>query len=137
MDSRLTADTDTTGPSFGGAVVAVLAAGVFSSWISALLFGLAPALTHTVWLAATSVIGAFGLRFVLRLLGYEIALVAAFAAVAIGSVIGIASASAMPGVAGPGVPFMPAFGMFSGVIGLLVGAWIVQHTARPTSETGS
>jgi hypothetical protein len=119
MDSRIASDLDTDGPSFGVSLVAVLAGGIVSSWISMLFFGFAPYLTHTVWTVLTSVIGAFGLKLVLQLLGFEIGLVAAVTALAVGSVVGVGMAAAMPGAAGPGLPVLPAFS-----------AWIVQNTAH-------
>jgi hypothetical protein len=135
MDSRLRSDLGTDGPSFSVALVAVLAGGIVSSWISTLFFGFAPYLTHTVWVVLTSIFGAYGLKFVLRLLGYEIGLVAAVGALALGSIVGVGLASAVPGMAGPGLPVLPAFGMFSGIGSLLLSAWIVQNTAHSPGRT--
>jgi hypothetical protein len=127
--SSLSSHFKTDEPSYGVALVAVLAGGVISSWVSSLFFGFAPYLPRTGWIILTSVIGAYCVKFVLRVLGYEIGLVAAFAALALGAVVSASLATAMPGVTGPGVPLLPAFGLFSGLASLLLSAWIVQNTA--------
>jgi hypothetical protein len=134
MAESLTPSPTYDGPSFGLALVAVLAGGAVSSWISALFFGFAPYLSHTAWMVVTSVFGAYGVKLVLHLLGYEIGLIAAATALAVGSIISLVLVTATPGVAGPGVPFLPAFGMFTGLPSLLLSAFIVQNMARSSTE---
>lgn len=134
MGSRLSPDADTAGPSFGVSLVAVLAGGFIASWISALFFGFAPYLTHTAWTVATSLFGAYGVKFVLGMLGYEIGIIPAFAALALGSIIGVGMLSAMPRVAGPGMTFLPAFGTFSGIVSLLLSTGLVHTVARSSTK---
>src|SRR5438552_18464832 len=59
-------------PSFGTALVAVLAGGVVSSWISALFIGFAPATSPEAWAIVTSLAGGVGVKAVLRVLHYEV-----------------------------------------------------------------
>jgi hypothetical protein len=40
-----------------------------------------------------------------------------------------------PGVSGPALPIIPAFGVFGGIPSLLVGAFLVQLTATRVRET--
>src|SRR2546430_10764570 len=71
---------DANQPSFGTALVAVLAGGVVSSWISALFIGFAPATSPEAWAILTSLAGGVGVKAVLRVMHYEVPF--AFAAVA-------------------------------------------------------
>jgi hypothetical protein len=123
------------GPSFGLALVAVLAGGAISSWFSALFVGFAPFLSHTAWTVFTSVFGAYATKLVLQLLGYEIGIVAAFGALFLGSVVSLVFLTAMPqAAAGPGIPLLPAAGLLTGLPGLLLSAFLIQNLTRSGNE---
>jgi len=59
---------DARQPSFGTALVAVLAGGAISSWMSAAFVGIAPTTSVEAWAILTSIGGAVGVKAVLRVL---------------------------------------------------------------------
>lgn len=120
---------DAAQPSFGLAIVMV--AGFVTSYATMLFIGFAPYVSRGTWSLLMSLIGAVALRFVLRVIGYEISYVAAVAALLIGSLISILLARTIP-AASPTIPLLPALGLFVGIPSVLLSAWIVQMTAtRP------
>jgi hypothetical protein len=117
---------DARQPNFGTALVAVLAGGVVSSWISALFAGFAPAASVETWSILTSVFGAVGVKLVLRILGYDVSFAFAAGALLAGRVVTLALVQAMPDLGGHSLPGLPAYGLFSSFPSLLLSAWIVQ-----------
>ena len=115
-----------TQPSFGVALVAVLAGGALSSWTSALFVGFAPYLSISTWSVVTSVFGAAGVKLVLRTLGYEIPWLSAIAALFAGSILSLSLLRLVPYASGPSLPALPAFGAFTGLPALLLSAFVVQ-----------
>jgi hypothetical protein len=126
-DSRPSTSFDTDGPSFGITLGAVLIGGLISGFFESLLFGAAPLMTHTGWTILTSVIGAVGVRFALRMFGYEISLIAAVCASVVGSVVNVFLQNAVLGAGNPGL--VPLFSI-SGFAGLLLTTWLIQTMAR-------
>jgi hypothetical protein len=123
------------GPGFGLALVAVLAGGAISSWIAALFVGFAPFMSNTAWMIVTSVFGAVGVKLVLQLLGHDIGVIAATAALAVGSLVSVVLLTAMPrAAAGPGIPLLPAAGVMTSLPGLLLSAFLIQNLARSRHE---
>ena len=55
---------DTSQPSFSIALMAVLAGGAISSWLSAAFVGLAPATSVELWAILTSIVGAVFVKIV-------------------------------------------------------------------------
>ena len=116
-------------PSFGNALVAVLAGGAVSSWMSALFVGFAPATSVEAWSILTSLVGAVGVKLVLRVLGYDVGFAFAAGALLSGRVVSLALVQAMPDLGGHALPVLPSYGLFSSFPSLLVSAWIVQITS--------
>jgi hypothetical protein len=116
-------------PSFGTALVAVLAGGAVSSWMSALFVGFAPATSVEAWSILTSVFGAVGVKLVLRVLGYDVGFAFAAAALLSSRVVSLALVQAMPDLGGHALPLLPSYGLFSSFPSLLISAWIVQITS--------
>ena len=69
---------DARQPTFGISLLAVLAGGAISSWISVAFVDIAPATSVGAWAILTSICGAVGVKLVLRFLKYDVPL--AFAA---------------------------------------------------------
>jgi hypothetical protein len=116
-------------PSFGAALVAVLAGGVVSSWIAALFIGLAPATSPEAWAILTSLFGAVGVKFLLRMLGFGCPLAFAAGALLAGRVASLALVQAMPDLGGHSVPALPTYGLFSSFPSLVLSAFLVQMSA--------
>lgn len=131
------APAETDSPSFALALVAVLAGGAVSSWLSAVFVAYTSFLTATAWTVVTSMVGAVGVKLVLRVLGYEIGIVAAVAALVAGSIVRLVLVTALPASSGPAVPLLPNFGMLFGLPSLLLSAWIVQNTAHSSTREAS
>jgi hypothetical protein len=117
---------DARQPSFGTALVAVLAGGVVSFWMAALFVGFAPATSPEAWSILTSLAGAVGVKLVLRMLGYDVPFAFAAGALLAGRVVSLALVQTMPDLAGHELPVFPAFGVFSAFPSLVLSAWIVQ-----------
>ena len=113
-------------PSFGTALVAVLAGGVVSSWIAALFIGFAPASSPEAWAIVTSLAGGVGVKAVLRLLRYDVPLALAAGALLAGRVVSIALVQAMPDLGGHAIPALPTYGLFSSFPALVLSAFLVQ-----------
>jgi len=113
-------------PSFGIALVAVLAGGVVSSWIAGLFIGFAPASSPEAWAIVTSLAGGVGVKAVMRLLRFEIPFAFAAGALLAGRVVSIALVQAMPDLGGHGVPGLPTYGLFSSFPSLVLSAFLVQ-----------
>jgi hypothetical protein len=120
---------DARQPNFGTALVAVLAGGVVSSWISALFVGVAPYMSVEMWSIVTSLFGAIGIKLVLRLLNYDCPFAFAAGALLAGRVASLALVQAMPDLAGHELPVFPSFGVFSALPGLVLAAFVVQISA--------
>lgn len=119
-------------PSFGTALVAVVAGGAISSWISAAFVGLAPATSVEAWTILTSLVGAIALKAVLRFLKYEVAFPFAAGALMAGRIASLALVQAMPDLGGHTLPGFPAYGLFSSFPSLVLSAWLVQISAGRT-----
>ncbi len=123
---------DTRQPNFGTALVAVLAGGAVSSWISALFVGFAPSTSVEMWAILTSIFGAVGVKLVMRILGYDCPLAFAAGALLAGRVVSLALVQAMPDLGGHVIPALPSYGLFSSFPSLVLSAWIVQMTTGRT-----
>jgi hypothetical protein len=117
---------DARQPTFATALVAVLAGGAISSWISAAFVGVAPATSVEAWAILTSIGGAFGVKAVLRVLKYDVGLAFAAGALMAGRVASLALVQAMPDLGGHALPGFPAYGLFSSFPSLVLSAWLVQ-----------
>ncbi len=113
-------------PSFGIALVAVLAGGVVSSWIAALFIGSAPASSPEAWAIVTSLAGGIGVKAVLRLLRFDIPFAFAAGALLAGRVASLALVQAMPDLGGHAIPALPTYGLFSSFPALVLSAFLVQ-----------
>jgi hypothetical protein len=120
---------DANQPSFGTALVAVLAGGVASSWISALFIGFAPATSPEAWAILTSLAGGVGVKAVLRLLHYDVPFAFAAGALLAGRVASLALVQAMPDLGGHTIPALPTYGLFSSFPSLVLSAFLVQISA--------
>ena len=119
-------DENARHPSFGLAVVAVLAAGFATSYAATLFIGFTPYLGRSAWTIATSLLGAVLVRFVLRALGYEISFLAAVLALVAGAVVSIAFIRLLPPTPHALVPHLPTAGLVTGIPSLLLSAWLIQ-----------
>ena len=122
-------------PSFGAAVVAVLAGGTISSWFSALFVGFAPYVNADVWWLVSVVVGAVVIKLSLRVLGYDSWLGSGAAALLAGRLVGAWLVHFAPGASGPALPLLPAFGVSGGLPSLVVAAFLVHLTATRRRET--
>ena len=113
-------------PSFGTALVAVLAGGVVSSWIAGLFIGFAPATSPEAWAIVLSLAGGLALKAVLRLLRYDIPFAFAAGALLAGRVVSIVLVQAMPDLGGHTLPMLPTYGLFSSFPSLVLSAFLVQ-----------
>jgi hypothetical protein len=127
--SRPSSTFDADGPSFGLTLGAVLIGGLFSGFLESLLFGFAPLMTRTGWTVVTSMLGAVGVRFALRMFGYDVGLFAAVCASGVGSVVNVVLQTSTLGAGGP--TLLPLFSV-SGFAGLLLTTWLIRNMARST-----
>jgi hypothetical protein len=116
-------------PSFGTALVAVLAGGVVSSWIAGLFIGFAPATSPEAWAIVSSLAGAVGVKVVLRVLRYDVPFAFAAGALLAGRVASLALVQAMPDLGGHAMPGLPTYGLFSSFPALVLSAFLVQISA--------
>lgn len=116
-------------PSFGAALVAVLAGGVVSSWIAALFIGFAPATSTEAWAILTSIFGAVGIKAVLRVLGYDCPVAFAAGALLAGRIASLALVQTMPDLGGHTIPVLPTYGLFSSFPSLVLSAFLVQMSS--------
>jgi hypothetical protein len=123
---------DARQPSFGTALLAVLAGGAISSWLTALFIGFAPATSTEAWAILTSICGAVGVKLVLRFLKYEVPFAFAAGALLAGRLASLALVQLMPDLGGHPIPAFPAYGLFSTFPSLVVSAFIVQISAART-----
>ena len=123
---------DARQPSFVTALVAVLAGGAISSWMSTAFVNLAPTTSVEAWAILTSICGAVGVKAVLRVLKYDVAFPFAAGALMAGRVASLALVQAMPDLGGHALPGFPAFGLFSSFPSLVLSAWLVQVSAGRT-----
>jgi hypothetical protein len=120
---------DARQPSFGIALVAVLAGGAISSWMSAAFVGIAPTTSVEAWAILTSIGGAVGVKAVLRILKYDVPFAFAAGALMAGRVATLALVQTMPDLGGHAIPGFPAYGLFSSFPSLVLAAWLVQISA--------
>jgi hypothetical protein len=123
---------DARQPTFGIALVAVLAGGAVSSWITALVSGFAPSTSVEAWAILASICGAVAVKAVLRILKFDIAFAFAAGALLAGRVAGLALVQAMPDLGGHAIPGFPAYGLFSSFPSLVLSVWLVQISAGRT-----
>jgi hypothetical protein len=123
---------DARQPSFGTALVAVLAGGAISSWMSAFFVGIAPATSVEAWAILTSIAGAVGVKAVLKVLKYDVPFALAAGALMAGRVASLALVQTMPDLGGHAIPGFPALGLFSSFPSLVLSAWLVQISAGRT-----
>jgi hypothetical protein len=117
---------DARQPTFGTALLAVLAGGAISSWISAAFVGIAPATSVEAWAILTSICGAVGVKIVLRVLKYDVPLAFAAGALMAGRLVSLAVVQSVPDLGGHAIPGFPAYGLFSSFPSLVLSAWLVQ-----------
>jgi uncharacterized membrane protein YeaQ/YmgE (transglycosylase-associated protein family) len=120
---------DARQPSFGTALMAVLAGAALSSWISTAFVGLAPATSVESWAILTSLCGAIVVKTMLRVLKFGIAFPFAAGALIAGRVAGLALVQSMPDLGGHTIPGFSAYGLFSSFPALVLSAWLVQISA--------
>jgi hypothetical protein len=120
---------DARQPSFVTALVAVLAGGAISSWMSAAFVGVAPTTSVEAWAILTSICGAVGVKAVLRVLKYDVAFAFAAGALMAGRLASIALVQTMPDLGGHALPGFPAYGLFSSFPSLVLSAFLVQISA--------
>jgi uncharacterized membrane protein YeaQ/YmgE (transglycosylase-associated protein family) len=120
---------DARQPSFGTALVAVIAGAAVSSWISTAFVGLAPATSVESWAILTSLCGAIVVKVALRALKFGIAFPFAAGALMAGRVASLALVQAMPDLGGHPLPGFSAYGLFSSFPALVLSAWLVQISA--------
>jgi uncharacterized membrane protein YeaQ/YmgE (transglycosylase-associated protein family) len=123
---------DARQPSFGTALVAVLAGGALSSWITATFVGLAPDTSVESWAILTSICGAVVIKVVLRVLKYDVAFPFAAGALMAGRLFSIALVQAIPDLGGHTIPALPTYGLFSSFPSLVLSAWLLQISAGKT-----
>ena len=123
---------DARQPTFGTALIAVLAGGAISSWISAAFVNLAPTTSVESWTILTSICGALGVKAVLRVLKYDVPFAFAAGALMAGRLASIALVQAMPDLGGHALPGFSAYGLFSSFPSLVLSAWLVQISAGRT-----
>jgi hypothetical protein len=118
-------------PSFGLAVVAVLAAGATASAASQLLIGHLPFVSLPGAMFAGSMLGGVAIWAAMRLLGYEIAYVVGVVSLLLGSVVGVALSRTMAHTGWSDLPVVVSF--FSVAISIpavLLSALLVQLNAH-------
>lgn len=116
-------------PGFGVALAAVAVAAATSSWFFVALAGAFESdMGSQVDYLLSSVVGGFGVKLLLRVLGYDVSYPTAVIALVAGSVVGIVVIHAVPG-AGEALPVLPVLGLASGIPSLLVSAFIIQMSA--------
>jgi hypothetical protein len=120
---------DARQPNFGTALVAVLAGGAISSWISAVFVDIAPTTSVEAWAILTSICGAVGVKVVLRALKFNVAFAFAAGALMAGRVVSLALVQTMPDLGGHAIPAFPTYGLFSSFPSLVLSAWLVQISA--------
>jgi hypothetical protein len=116
-------------PSFGIALVAVLAGGVVTSWIAGLFIGFDAASSPEAWAIVTSIAGGVAVKAVLRLLHYDIPVAFAAGALLAGRVASLALVQAMPDLGGHMIPVLPTYGLFSSFPALVLSAFLVEISA--------
>ena len=120
---------DARQPTFGISLIAVLAGGAISSWISVAFVDIAPATSVEAWAILTSICGAVGVKVVLRFLRYDVPLAFAAGALMAGRLVSLVLVQAMPDLGGHAMPGFPAYGLFSSFPSLVLSAWLVQISA--------
>ena len=120
---------DTSQPSFATALVAVLAGGAVSAWVSAGFVGLVPTSSVESWTILTSVIGALFVKTVLRVLKFDIPILFAVGALMAGRLAGLALVQAFPDLGGHAIPGFAAYGLLSSFPSLVLSVWLVQISA--------
>jgi hypothetical protein len=116
-------------PSFGVALVAVLAGGVVSSWIAALFLGFDTASSPEAWAIVSSLAGGVAVKAAMRLLHYDVPFAFAAGALLAGRVASLALVQAMPDLGGHTLPVLPTYGLFSSFPSLVLSAFLVQISA--------
>jgi hypothetical protein len=114
-------------PSYVVALVAVLLGGVASSYAALLLMGLTPLLGLWGWYVIASLIGAWPVVLVLRVLRYRISYLAAVAALLGGALVSTMLTRLI--LQGAPLLFTPGLGGITGLPSLLFGAWLVRMFA--------
>jgi hypothetical protein len=120
---------DARQPSFATALVAVLAGGAVSSWMAAIFVGLAPRTSVESWAILTSICGAVGVKFVMRVLKYELPLAFAAGALLAGRVVALALVQMFPDLGGHALAAFPSYGLFSSFPSIVLSTFIVQLSA--------
>jgi hypothetical protein len=120
---------DTSQPSFPVALMAVLAGGAISSFISEAFAGLATTTSIETWAILTSIVGAVFVKIVLRTLKYDVPIAFAAGALMAGRLAGLALVQAFPDLGGYAIPGFTAYGLFSSFPTLVLSVWLVQISA--------
>jgi hypothetical protein len=120
---------DARQPTFGISLIAVLAGGAISAWISVAFVDIAPATSVEAWAILTSICGAVGVKLVLRFLKYDVPLAFAAGALMAGRLVSLVLVQAMPDLGGHAIPGFPSYGLFSSFPSLVLSAWLVQISA--------
>ena len=123
---------DARQPSFITALIAVLAGGAVSSWITAIFVNVRPETSVEGWAILTSLAGAVGVKALLRLLRYDIAYAFAAGALLAGRVASLALVQLMPDLGGHALAAFPADGLFSSFPSIVLSTFLVQMSAGRT-----
>jgi hypothetical protein len=122
-------------PSFVTALVAVLAGGTLGAFASGLFVGFSIYLGGPIWQFVTGMLGAYMVRMILSLMGYELSLFVAAVAMLLGVVLSrvfmnvfASGIGALPGISLG--PMFPTFASLWTIPILLLSAWIVQQAAH-------
>jgi hypothetical protein len=110
---------DASQPNFLTALLAVLAGSAVSAWFSAAAVGAAPETSAEAWTILTCLVGALGLKVVLRLLRYSCPFAFAAGALLGGHVATLALKQAMPDLDR----------IVAGFPGLVLATFVVQVSA--------
>jgi hypothetical protein len=126
---------DARQPSFATALVAVLAGGAISAWITAIFISAAPASSTEAWAILSSLCGAVGVKAVLRILRYEVPFAFAAGALLAGRVASLALVQFMPDLGGHALGAFPSYGLFSSFPSVVLSTLLVQLSAGRASTT--
>jgi hypothetical protein len=126
---------DARQPSFATALVAVLAGGAISAWITAIFISAAPGSSTEAWAILSSLCGAVGVKAVLRILRYDVPFAFAAGALLAGRVASLALVQFMPDLGGHALGAFPSYGLFSSFPSLVLSTLLVQMSAGRASTT--
>jgi hypothetical protein len=123
---------DARQPSFATALVAVLAGGAISAWITAIFIGAAPSTSVEAWAILSSICGGVGVKAVLRILKYDVPFAFAAGSLLAGRVASLALVQLMPDLGGHTLAAFPSYGLFSSFPSIVLSTLLVQMSSGRT-----